>query len=359
MPNLLTAAEFLLSSGSGASASGKGTGSPKFAIPSVCVLFGEDEFLMRESFRAVRNAVLSGEDSEFSFSEYTGSEATFSEVIKDVSTVAMFGNGRRLVRIEKADTFLTAARSALEKYVDKPSSSGVLLLELQAFPATTTFYKKVAASGLAVDCRAVKGGPLVNWLMQWASSRISVVMDRSTAALMVDLLGDEPGLLEQEVRRLALMVPPNGTITSQLVSKNVGSWRTRKVWDMLDTALAGNVPGALTQLQQLLGSGETAVGILLMMASTLRRFGTATELYLETERKRMRPNINSILEQAGFKGFVIQKSAEQMKKLGRKRGLQIPALLLQTDLALKGESRADPRLIIETILVKLAAPSLR
>ena len=75
-------------------------------------------------------------------------------MIEELSTVAMFGGGRRLVVVEEADDFVSQYRPQLEDYVARPARSGVLVLDLKTFPSNTRLYKAVAADGLAVDCGA-------------------------------------------------------------------------------------------------------------------------------------------------------------------------------------------------------------
>jgi DNA polymerase-3 subunit delta len=183
--------------------------------------------------------------------------------------------------------------------------------------------------------------------------------DATTAGLLVDLIGTELGLLDQELAKLALVVPQGGKVTADSVMENVGSWRTRTTWEMLDLALAGNVPEAIRQLDMLLQAGENPVGILAQVAYTLRRLAAATQLILDAEKQGKRLLLPSALSQAGVKQFVIQKSEAQLKRLGRHRGAKLLDWLLKADLDFKGDSRISPRMSIEQLILKIAAPQLK
>jgi DNA polymerase-3 subunit delta len=70
------------------------------------------------------------------------------------------------------------------------------------------------------------------------------------------------------------------------------------------------------------------------------------------ERAGRRPNLREALEQAGFKSFTLNKAEGQLKKIGRRRAAALYQVLLDADLALKGQSSAPAkaRLALERLL---------
>jgi len=322
----------------------------------VNVVFGDDAFLKRQTITRLKARALGTDDADFSFTTFEGRRAELGDVLDELSTMAMFGPASRLVMIDEADEFVSRYRSELEDYVGAPRPTGRLLLEVKTWPANTRLYKAVAASGLHIDCSAPKTAQVPKWLAAWAKQTHQVGLESAAASLLVDLVGPELGLLDQEVARLALSVGENGKITQQLVSQQVGSWRARTTWDMLDAALAGDLKDALTQLDRLLLAGENPIAVLSQISATLRRFAAATRLVLAGEAQRSRLSVRAALEQAGIRSFVLKKAEGQLRHLGRQRGSQLYRWLIDTDLALKGNSALPPRMLIERLLIRLAAP---
>ena len=325
----------------------------------VCVLFGGDGFLKSHVFNKLRASLLTDEDAEYSLTRFDGNQAVFPVVLRELSIMTMFGDGQRVVVVDDADSFISKFRDELEDYAAKPSQAAVLILIVGAFPATTRLYKSVDASGLLVDCSPLTESAIPKWLVSWASTGHQMQCDIAAAELLVDLIGPELGLLDQELAKLALVVRPGETLTAKIAQENVGSWRTRTTWEMLDLALTGNAPEAIRQLDMLMQAGENPVGILAQVAYSLRRLAAATQLILDAEQQGKRISLQTALEQAGIKRFVVQKSETQLKRLGRHRGDQLLDWLLKADLDLKGNSRIPPRLVIEQLILKIAAPQLR
>ena len=307
----------------------------------VSVVYGDEAFLRRQTLLKLREVALSGEEADFSLSTFEGRSATLRDVLEETSTVAMFGGGKRLVIVEEADEFVSRYRAELEDYVARPSSAGTLVLEVKTWPATTRLYKAVAADGLAIDCNVPAKAQLARWLGGWAKQAHRVELPAAAGDMLVEIIGPELGLLDQELAKLALLAGIDGKITPEMVSRTVGGWRVRKTWDMLDAALEGDVADAMLQLDRLLASGESPVGVLGQISASLRRFAAATRLILQGEAVGRRVPLRQALEQAGIRSsFVLQKAEPQLRHLGRERGRQIYGWLLEADLDLKGQVAA-------------------
>jgi DNA polymerase-3 subunit delta len=185
-----------------------------------------------------------------------------------------------------------------------------------------------------------------------------VELPKPAAVALLELIGPEFGLLDQEISRLALYAGPSHKITTKLVRELGGGWRAKTAWDMIDAALSGRGAEAIHQLDRLLQSGEYPQALFGSIAWSLRRFAAATRVYQRAERQRRRIRLSDALGQAGF--FTWQKQAlktaeQQLKQLGRHRAGEFHQWLLETDLALKG-SHSSPelsRLALERLLLRL------
>ncbi|MDR1053991.1 MAG: DNA polymerase III subunit delta [Planctomycetaceae bacterium] len=332
----------------------------KYPVQDICVVFGDEQFLKFKAIQALRAKVLSGEDAEFSLRRFDGDDVSFSDFMSEVSTRAMFGGDRRFVLLENADNFVSRHRVNLEEYFDKPSDSSVLAIELKTFPSNTNLYKKAINTGLVIESKALSNKEVQSWVMKWAKHQHRIECDPAAAAVLFERVGSEAGLLDQELAKLALMIPEGGgTITADLVEQSTGSWRTQSTFEMIDMALSGRTAEAIRQLNNLLAAGENEIGILAQIAYSLRKFASATRAILDAEKRGRPLSLQTALDKVGIKRFFMEKSERQMKMLGRKRGSQLIDWLLQTDLNLKGGSRSNPRFALETLIIKISNDKLR
>lgn len=330
----------------------------KHPAASVCVLFGDESFLKRHVLAELKQAVLSGDDAEFSVDRFTGAEAELRDVTDALATRALFGGGRHVVIVEEADPFVSAHRAELEDYVAKPRSAAVLVLDVVQWPATTRLYKALAESGLMIECKFPAPARLAKWLTGWAKKQHGAVLEPPAAELLAETLESDLGLFEQELAKLSATVGEGGTITASLVDEVVRGWRAKSAWDMLDRVLDGDTAQALVQLDHLLIGGEVPIALLAQISASLRRLAAAAQIVIQAEAARRSMTLRQALEQAGVKPFVINKVEPQMRRLGRARAGQLYRWLLEADLALKGTSSspARSRLVLEELIVRISQP---
>jgi DNA polymerase-3 subunit delta len=330
----------------------------KHSVASVGVLFGDEAFLKRLVLAELKQAVLSGDDAEFSVDRFTGAQAELRDVTDALATRALFGGGRHMVVIDEADPFVSAHRAELEDYVAKPRSSSVLVLDVVQWPATTRLYKALAESGLMIECKFPASARLAKWLTSWAKKHHGAVLEPQAAELLAETLESDLGLFDQELAKLSATVGAGGTIAAALVDEVVRGWRAKSAWDMLDRALDGDMAEALVQLDRLLIGGEVPIALLAQISATLRRMASAAQIVVQAEATRRSMTLRHALEKAGVKPFVINRVEPQMRRLGRQRAGQLYRWLLEADLALKGTSSspARSRLVLEELIVRIAQP---
>jgi DNA polymerase-3 subunit delta len=322
----------------------------------ICVVFGDEAFFKRQCLVQLRAQILGGDEGDFSLTTVAGPTALLRDVMQELTTLAMFG-GTRMIVVDDADDFVSRYRTELEDYVAKAKPHGVLILDVKSFPSNTRLFKAVAGAGLAIDCSVPPAAKLARWLIGWAQRTHHIQLPAACADQLMEMVGPEVGLLDQELAKLALTVGASGKITSELLDQMVGSWRAKTAWEMLDSLLNGNLRQSLEQLDRLLLAGENAIAILAQISSSLRRLAAATRLIVQGEATGRRIGLRDALQKAGVKPFVLEKSERQLRRLGRQRGDQLDAWLLEADLDLKGASHLPPRIILERLFVRIGMPA--
>lgn len=339
----------------------------EYAPAGICVAFGDEPFLKRLAIDQLQKVVIGEEDTPFA--TFDGETVEWRDVMDELATVSLFGGGRpRLAIVENGDSFVKTHRSRLEDYVEKPKRNSVLILDVGVWAANTRLYKAVDKTGLQIECRApqktVRGrkyrdeNRLAKWIAEWGTTQHQVKLPRAAVELLLELQGDEFGLLDQELAKLALFADDKGSVTADTVRDVVGGWKTKTVWELADAACDGNAAEALLQLDRLLQSGDNPLALYGQIAWSLRRFAAATRIYQQAERSGRRMPLRQALTEAGFRNVpsLIARAEKQLMQLGRERAGQIYQWLLETDLALKG-SHSTPhraRFMLEQLILRMA-----
>lgn len=327
----------------------------------ICAVAGDEAFLKREVLAAIRDQVLDDDEGEFSLTTFTGRDVQLRDVLDALATTTLFGSGRRLVIIDEADTFVTEHRGELETYVERPFAGGVLVLEVKTWPSTTRLARAVAASGLTIECKSLQESQVKRWLTQRATAKYQVRLDAGAADALLELLPPELGILAQELEKLSLLASTEKRIDAALVTQNVGGWRTRTTWDMVDAVADGRASDALEQLHRLISSGEKPQGLFPQMSHSLRQLAAATRILESAEAAGSRMTLHAALQQAGVPPFKLAAAERQLRQIGRDRARQLTGWLLAADLAMKGYNSADARarLEIERLIIRLSTEANR
>lgn len=318
------------------------TASP--TIPAVVVLAGGQPHFQHAALGVVRTAVIG--DDETSLTRFVGKETDLQTVADELRTVSMWGD-RRLVVVEEADDFVSDHRAALEKLVEHPPKKAVLVLQVKSWPKTTRLAKIVAQHGLDIECTELKGAALSKWLTDNAKAEHGVTLQRDAAALLIELIGEEAGMLDQEVAKLASYVGSKGTIGADDVRSLVGGWRTETTWAMTDATRDGRLGDGLAALNELLDAGEAAPRLLGGIGFVFRKLALATEL------ARNKP-LDQALRDAGVFPRDVAAASGYLRRIGRAKAEGLLQALIRCDSGLKGGSRLPDRLQLERLLLTLA-----
>lgn len=311
----------------------------------VLVLYGTERFLKMEILSLIPGAAEDDDSAEVT--RVNGKDAELRTVCDELLTVSMFGD-QRIVMIDEADEFVTKNRPGLEKYVEKPARTSLLILDVKSWPKNTKLAKATAKVGLNIECGELKGAALAQWLIRTAKEEHQKKLDHTTAQLIVQLAGDSLGLLQQELNKLVSLVGDVETITQEDVTRVVGGWRLETTWTMLDAIRDGQVGMALECLDKLILAGDAPQKVLGGLTFTFRKFAEATEYARQTR------DLTGALKSAGVFPNAVGAAEGYLKRIGFEKASRIFQMLVEADANMKGGSRVDPKLQLEALFVQLA-----
>jgi DNA polymerase-3 subunit delta len=168
------------------------------------------------------------------------------------------------------------------------------------------------------------------------------------ARLLVDLIGQEMGQLDQELAKLAAYVGDGKRIDAADVDRLVGCSREENTWKIFDAIAGGRSAEALAILDRALDQGEDPFRILGAFSMQLRRLAQAYRL---TQQGR---SLGAALEELNVPPFSQRGLDQQLRHLGRRRAERLYDWLLEIDQGLKGGSQLPSRLLLERLVVGLA-----
>ena len=314
------------------------------------VLSGDEDFLKRRVLAILQTLILGDADMAFSLTMFDGPEAEFSAVRNELDSVSLFGD-RRLVIVDRADEFVSNFRPQLEAYITAPAASGVLVLDVKTFSATTNLAKAVPEASHIV-CKPPAEYKLPAWCSSWCASQYGKTLPTPAAQMLVMLVGTTMGVLDQELQKLKDYVGERPTISAADIDEMVGRSRGANVFKILEAIGDGKPALALKILAELFEGGDESLKILGAVGYQLRKLGTVSRLYQHGA------SVDEAMDKAGIPKYPMARDAmrKQLKHLGRGRLDKLFDWLLELDQGMKGGNPLPDRVQMERLIVRLARP---
>ncbi len=314
----------------------------------VYVLVGEERFLKQLALERIEALVFGEEGNDFARTAYEGDNTDWATVRDELETLP-FLSPRRLVIVQDADDFVSQNRESLEGYVKQPSRVGVLVLDVETWTKTTRLAKALDEK-VTIRCEPIKDSSrLAQWCGGWASKRHGKSLPGPAAQLLVELIGPEMGVLDQEIAKLATYVGDRPQIDAKDVDTLVGHSRFNTAWEMLDALAKGERQAAFNTLHRLLDQGEEPLAILGAMSWQLRLVARVARLVKQGE------SLQGSMSACNVPYPAKPRTEGQLRHLGP-RALKLFDWLLEADLALKSTGGLSPRGVMERFVARLAGP---
>lgn len=319
------------------------------SVPAVSPLYliaGPDSFLNAREARRLTEQLLTEEERQLALWQPSGEEPPeIIDVLDELRTVPFLAS-RRVVLIQNADLFVSQNRARLEEYLEHPSPTGVLILTVSKADTRTRLVKRLTQLGGLIETE-VKPWELPRFACEYCRSHFGKTLTLPAAQLLVELAGDEPGSICQEIEKLAVFVGEQKTITPEQVQRLVGQNRTFGAFDVIDVLMKRDTAETLRRLRMMFESDKSAeYTVVGAFAYHFRRLFTAKCL-LEKGLSEA-----AVAKQVGVWDKIQKSFFEQLKPFTVRQLAGILAQLGEADYQIKMGKTSAPA-VIERLLIEI------
>jgi DNA polymerase-3 subunit delta len=235
----------------------RASGSARDGSKPVYAVFGPDDFLRRQAIGQIVKTVLGDPPAPMAQVDVDGPQAKLADVLDELRTLPFLADVR-LVIVHDADSFISANREALERYVAAPSETGVLVLVCDVMNKQWRLSRAIQQVGQLIECKAPPVYQRPEWLAARARQEYAKDMDGAAARALVDLAGSDMASLDAELAKLAIYVGDRDRISTSDVEDLVGFNRPENVFRMTDAIAGGDAAAALRIWRQTLATDSQA-----------------------------------------------------------------------------------------------------
>ncbi len=226
-------------------------------------VYGEDEFQKNDAVQQLVEAAVDPTTRDFNLDMRRGPDLDAESIDSLVGTPPMMAD-RRIAVIREVNGLKKDARSAIDRYLTRPSHDVLLLLI--AGPGAKAD-KALERATTPLEFNPLEDNRVSKWIVHHASTELAAEITTAAAELLHDAVGNDLYQLSGELDKLASYA--NGTpITEDAVSAVVGIRRGETVGDLLDKVLQRDATGASNLLEHVLTQPKTTGVSVIMALST-------------------------------------------------------------------------------------------
>ncbi|MBE3583265.1 MAG: DNA polymerase III subunit delta [Limnochordaceae bacterium] len=320
--------------------------------PAVYLLLGEDPFWVAESWQRLRIQLLGPQagDPTAAWNEqsFDASECAAVRVLEAAQVLPFLG-GRRLIRVERVDSWPAAEQNLLADGLARIQPPNYLVLvAAKAGSLVRGLREAVERAGQVVEVPEPDTPRLVDWLQQRAR-QAGGSLTAEAAQRLVEAMGPYPQALATELDKL-LTYAANRPVTADEVNL-LGSlsWTQvsdYRIFDLADALGRRQPAAALQALRDLLESGRPPLAILATLSWHWRRLLAVVEA-----RARGVPQ-NQVAARLQLRPFQLRKLSEQACRLTLAQAEEGLIWLARTEADIK-MGRREPSVALVLLCIRL------
>ena len=251
-------------------------------VPSVRLLYGEEDYLLEEALRALVDEALEGADRTLNLDVLNAAETDARDIVARASSFPMTGE-RRVVVVREAERLGAGDLEILAAYCEAPSPSSCLVLTAVKPDMRRNPFAALRKRGEAVEFARVYEEKLPAWIAAHARGR-GLTISMEGAALLASSAGSSLREIAGEIEKISLYIGTRKEISPADVAAVVGMSREYNPFALQEAIGRRDAARALTILEEILNSG----GAVPLIIATLTNFYLAL-LKLHDCRKRGLP----------------------------------------------------------------------
>jgi len=307
------------------------------AAPAVTLLWGEDDFLLREAALQMLGDLRT---TEVDAGEWQGGE------LQDLATPSLFGEPRALL-VTDCRSLPKDAIGELAAYLSAPDPTAPLVLACttaERGKPPAALVKIVEPVGQVRQVQ-IQRKELEPWLVQRAKTA-GLELTPPAARTLVDTLGEDIGQLAAALEQLQGAFQGQ-QVTPKHIHQQFRGLGEQKSWDLCDRAFGKDLPGAIRSLRSIEEGGDDALMVLGAIAARLRDLMRVRAL-----PDRLPPA--QLVKAAGLRfEWQARRYQQQARNFSLEQLVAIHQQVAETDRALKSGAPGD--VVMPVLIASIAA----
>ena len=190
-------------------------------IKPIYFLFGEEPYFIDKISEYLGNKILTEDEKGFNQMVLYGKDTTIDDIVGNAKRYPMMAE--KQVVIVKEAQHLSRTIEQLAGYADNPQLTTVLVIcyKYKKLDKRKALYKSVKKCGIVFESKKLYENQVSDWLRKTLVSG-GYSISHKAALLLVENLGTDLSRINNELKKLKLVLPPKSEITPLHIEEHIG-----------------------------------------------------------------------------------------------------------------------------------------
>jgi len=200
-------------------------------IKPIYFLMGEEPYYIDKLTDYIEDNILTEDEKGFNQMVLYGKDVTIEDVIGNAKRYPMMAD-RQVVIVKEAQE-LSRTIEKLESYAENPQPTTVLVFayKYKTLDKRKKITKLLDKAGVVFESKKLYENQVGDWIKRVLSGK-GYNIEPKAAAMLVEFLGNDLGKINNELEKLAIILPPGSTITPKIIEDNIGISKDYNVFEL-------------------------------------------------------------------------------------------------------------------------------
>jgi DNA polymerase-3 subunit delta len=308
------------------------------------LLCGEEEYLISDWVRKIKEALVDPGLAEFNLNLFYGSDLDMGELLSLAQTFPLLSE-KRVIILKEGDLIPAKELEKLIPYIESPLASTCLLFLASKVDMRKSFYIRFKEKGKIISCQKLYENQVAPWIRNQVK-QASFEIEENAVLFLKTEIGSDLIKLSTEIEKLISYVGERKMIRFEDCEKVIRGERHYSIFDLVNAVGNKNRSQALTLFVRMIDEGEQPLVMLAMLVRNFRNLLRLAEFKTEGFSRM------EISKRLGIPEFYLSETYKHASAYTSDEIRKGFSLCLETDLQLKNNVRSPER-TMETLILAL------
>lgn len=293
----------------------------------IYLLYGTEDFLIK---REIDKIIKKNQLQNCDINTYNLEETDLKNIIDDASTYSLFSD-KRMIVVENSYIFTGSSKKghdtkSLEQYLKDKNHSNILIFTVnhEKLDSRKKIVTLIRENGIVLEFNEIAN---LNNLISELFGEYKI--DYQTTRLLIDRVGNNLNLLNQEIKKIKTYKGTDYFITEDDILNLTVKTIDIDIFHLIDNIILKNKEKALESYYEMIKLGEEPIKIIVMLANQFRL------IYQVKNLKKQGLSIFDMMSVLGQKKYPIEKALEKGRSLTDEQLIKNIESLANLDIQIK------------------------